>query len=66
MPAVGEMIEVTLRPGTGPDVVVAGRVASRRVPPRNLGRVVQAGLGLALASAPPPAYLELLRTLGYS
>jgi hypothetical protein len=65
-PDVGDTVEVTLHPGAGPDIVIAGRVASRRVPPRGLGRVVQAGVGLALASAPPAGYLELLRTLGYS
>ncbi len=63
--AVGDVIEITLHPGEGHDVVVRGHVANRRVPPRGMGRVVPSGLGLAIKSTPPAGYLELLRTLGY-
>jgi Tfp pilus assembly protein PilZ len=64
--ALGDTIEVRLHPGEGEDVVLAGKVANRRIPPRGMGRVVPAGLGLSIASKAPATYLELLRALGYS
>ena len=64
-PAVGDVIEITLHAAEGRDVVLRGRVANRRVPPRGMGRVVPSGLGLTIGKTPPAEYLELLRTLGY-